>query len=81
MFSAQHNSSIAREALHGFDGFMFSLLKLLRIRPAFTLGVRANVQPQNLAFLFVQKLKSPPQSFTLGVKAEIEKNFSICLKY
>jgi hypothetical protein len=28
----------------------------------------------------VQKLKSAPKGFTLGVKAEIEKIFSICLK-
>jgi hypothetical protein len=29
----------------------------------------------------VQKLKSAPKSFTVGVKAEIEKNFSIHHKY
>jgi hypothetical protein len=34
----------------------------------------------NPAFLLVQKLKSAPKGFTLGVKAEIEKNFSICPK-
>jgi hypothetical protein len=28
----------------------------------------------------VQKLKSAPKGFTLGVKAEIEKKNSICLK-
>jgi len=28
----------------------------------------------NQAFLLVQKLKSAPKGFTLGVKAEIEKN-------
>ncbi len=33
------------------------------------------------AFLLVQKLKSPPKGFTLGVKAEIGKNkISICPK-
>jgi hypothetical protein len=32
----------------------------------------------NPAFLLVLKLKSAPRVFTLGVKAEIEKNFSIC---
>jgi len=32
----------------------------------------------NPAFLLVQKLKSAPKGFTLGVKADIEKNFSIC---
>ncbi len=32
----------------------------------------------NQAFLLMQKLKSAPRAFTLGVKAEIEKkNFSI----
>jgi hypothetical protein len=34
----------------------------------------------NQAFLLVQKLKSTPKGFTLGVKAEIEKIFSICPK-
>jgi hypothetical protein len=34
----------------------------------------------NQAFLLVQKLKSAPKGFTLGVKAEIEKVFSICPK-
>jgi hypothetical protein len=32
----------------------------------------------NQAFLFMQKLKSAPRAFTLGVKADIEKIFSIC---
>jgi hypothetical protein len=32
------------------------------------------------AFLLVQKLKSAPKAFTLGVKAELEKIFSICPK-
>jgi hypothetical protein len=34
----------------------------------------------NQAFLLVKKLKSAPKCFTLGVKAEIEKIFSICPK-
>ncbi len=35
----------------------------------------------NQAFLLVQKMKSSPKGFTLGVKAEIEKQiFSICPK-
>jgi hypothetical protein len=34
----------------------------------------------NPAFPLVQKLKSAPRAFTLGVKDEIEKNFSICPK-
>jgi hypothetical protein len=32
----------------------------------------------NQAFLLVQKLKLVPRGFVLGVKAEIEKIFSIC---
>ncbi len=32
------------------------------------------------AFLLVQKLKSVPTGFTLGVEAELEKVFSICPK-
>jgi hypothetical protein len=32
------------------------------------------------AFLLVQKLKLAPRAFTLGVKTEIEKIFSICPK-
>ncbi len=32
----------------------------------------------NQAFLLVQNLKSAPRAFTLGVKAELEKIFSIC---
>jgi hypothetical protein len=34
----------------------------------------------NQAFLLVQKLKPAPNGFTLGVKAELEKIFSICPK-
>jgi hypothetical protein len=34
----------------------------------------------NQAFPLVQKLKSAPRVSTLGVKAEIEKVFSICRK-
>jgi hypothetical protein len=34
----------------------------------------------NQAFLLVQKLKSAPRAFTLGVKAELERIFSICPK-
>jgi hypothetical protein len=35
----------------------------------------------NQAFLFVKKLKFGPPGFTLGIKAEIEKIFSICPNY
>jgi hypothetical protein len=35
----------------------------------------------NQAFLLAQKLKSAPKGFTLGVKAEIKKLFSICPKF
>ncbi len=34
----------------------------------------------NPAFLLVQKLKSASRALHLGVKAEREKNFSICPK-
>jgi hypothetical protein len=34
----------------------------------------------NQAFLLVKKLKLAPRALTLGVKAEIEKSFSICPK-
>jgi hypothetical protein len=34
----------------------------------------------NQVFLLEQELKSAPKGFTLGVKAEIEKIFSICPK-
>jgi hypothetical protein len=34
----------------------------------------------NPAFLLVQKLNSVPRAFTVGVKADIENNFSICRK-
>jgi hypothetical protein len=32
----------------------------------------------NQAFLLMQKLELPPKGHTIGVKAEIEKIFSIC---
>jgi hypothetical protein len=35
----------------------------------------------NQAFLLGEKLKFGPPGFTLGVKAEIEKIFSICPDY
>jgi hypothetical protein len=36
----------------------------------------------NQAFLLMQKLKSAPKGFTLGVKAELKKkSFSICTKF
>jgi hypothetical protein len=34
----------------------------------------------NQAFLLMQKLKSAPTGFTLGVKAELKKSFSSCPK-
>jgi len=45
----------------------------------FTLGVRANVQPKSSTPIGA-KVEITPKGFTLGVKAEIEKNFSICPK-
>jgi hypothetical protein len=46
----------------------------------FTLGVRANVQPKS-SIPIDAKVEISPTGFTLGVKAEIEKNFSICPQY
>jgi hypothetical protein len=48
--------------------------------PHFTLGVRANVPPK-ASIPIGAKVEITPKSFTLGVEAEIEKNFSICPKY
>jgi len=42
----------------------------------FTLGARANVQPKS-SIPIGAKVEISPKGFTLGVKAEIEKNFSI----
>ncbi len=41
------------------------------------LGVRANVQPKS-SIPIGAKVEISPKGFTLGVKAEREKNFSIC---
>jgi hypothetical protein len=46
----------------------------------FTLGARANVQPKS-SIPIGAKVEISPKGFTLGVKAEIEKNFSIWPKY
>jgi hypothetical protein len=46
----------------------------------FTLGVRANVQLKS-SIPIGAKVEISPKGFTLGVKAEIEKNFSICPKF
>jgi hypothetical protein len=45
----------------------------------FTLGVWANVQPKS-SIPIGAKDEISPKGFTLGVKAEIEKNFSMCPK-
>jgi hypothetical protein len=47
---------------------------------SFTLGVRANVQPKS-SIPIGAKVEISPKGFTLGVKAEIKKNFSVCPKY
>ncbi len=49
------------------------------IKARFTLGVRANVQLKS-SIPSGAKLEISPKGFTLGIKAEIEKNFSICPK-
>jgi hypothetical protein len=46
----------------------------------FTLGVRANLQTKS-SIPIGAKVEISPKGFTLGVKAEIEKNFSICPEY
>jgi hypothetical protein len=45
----------------------------------FTLGVRANVQPKS-SIPIGAKVEISHKGFTIGVKAEIEKYFSICPK-
>jgi hypothetical protein len=47
--------------------------------PLYTLGVRANVQPKS-SIPSNAKVEISPKGFTLGVKDEREKNFSICPK-
>jgi hypothetical protein len=42
-----------------------------------TLGVKANVQLKS-SIPIDAKVEISPKDFTLGVKAKIEKNFSIC---
>jgi hypothetical protein len=49
-------------------------------KASITLGVRANVEPKS-SIPIGPKVEIGPKGFTLGVKAEIEKNFSICPKY
>ncbi len=43
------------------------------------MGVRADVQPES-SIPIGGKVEISPKSFTLGVKAELEKIFSICPK-
>jgi hypothetical protein len=45
----------------------------------FTLGVKANVQPKS-SIPNGAKVEISPNGFTLGVKAKLEKIFSICPK-
>jgi hypothetical protein len=54
--------------------------EFLTLRPALHKESGPMFNP-NPAFLLVKKLKSAPRAFTLRVKAEIEKNFSMCPKY
>jgi hypothetical protein len=49
-------------------------------KTSFTLRVRANVEPKS-SIPIVPKVEISPKGFTIGVKAEIEINFSICPKY
>jgi hypothetical protein len=50
------------------------------LRPSLQRGVRANIQPKS-SILIGAKVEISPNSFTLGVKAELEKINSICIKY
>ncbi len=48
------------------------------VRPTFTQGVKANVQLKSSIPIGVKvEISTPRAGFTLGVKAEIEKIFSI----
>ncbi len=58
----------------------FGHLQIIKTTKArFTLGVRANVQPKS-SIPIGAKVETSPNGFTLGVKAELEKIFSICPK-
>jgi predicted thioesterase len=57
-----------------------TLVRQKKLRPAFTLGVRANVQHES-SIPIGAKVEISPKGFTLGVKAEIEKKNSICPSY
>jgi hypothetical protein len=48
-------------------------------KASFTQGVKANVQLKS-NIPFGAKVEISPKGFTLGIKAEIEKNFSTCPK-
>jgi hypothetical protein len=48
------------------------------LRRLFMRGVKAHVEPKSNIPIGA-KVEISPNSFTLGVKAEIEKTFSICL--
>jgi hypothetical protein len=50
------------------------------LRSSLQRGFRANVLPKS-SIPIGAKVEISPNSFALQVKAEIEKNFSICLKY
>jgi len=60
-----------------FTGRLCSALGLFRL--CFTLGVRADVQPKSNIPIGA-KVEISLKGFTLGVKAELEKIFSICPK-
>jgi hypothetical protein len=50
------------------------------IRPTFTLGVRANVQPKSSIPIAAQ-VEIGPKGFTLGIEADIEKPFQSAPNY
>jgi len=51
----------------------------LSVRPPLHFEFRANVQPKS-SIPIGEKVKISPKGFTLGVQADVEKNFSICPK-
>jgi hypothetical protein len=63
----------------GTSSALFLLTSIFITKARFTLGIRANVQPKS-SISIGAKVEISPKGFTLGVKAETEKNFSICPK-
>ncbi len=77
---------LANAGLHGIQRKAASVntakkpVSFYNTQAHFTLRVRANVQPKS-SIPIGAKVEISPKGFTLGVKADIEKNFSICPKF